>query len=76
MELISTYLSEIVAAIIGAIGGAAVSVPITIRVQNRKSSGESTQSDQKNARAGGDIVGRDKTTNHYTDNGDKDDEQR
>lgn len=76
MELISTYLSEIVAAIIGAIGGAAISVPITIRVQSRKSSGESTQSNQKNARAGGDIVGRDKTTNNYTDNGAKDDEQR
>lgn len=63
MEIITSYLSEIVAAVAGMIAGAAISIPITIRVQSRKSSGNSTQTDQRNASAGGDIVGRDKTVN-------------
>ena len=71
MEIVTTYLSEIVALIIGAIGGAAISIPLTIKFQTKRLSVRSNQPNQSHAIADGDIVGRDKTTNTHTDGSDK-----
>lgn len=59
-NFLSAHASEIWAAIIGAIGGASVSIPITIRATRNSMSGSSTHTNQTNARAKGDVVGRDK----------------
>jgi len=67
MEFISAHLSEIVAAIVGAIGGAAISVPITIRVKSQSSSGNSTHVDQSESYAGDDMVGGNKSTHYHGD---------
>jgi hypothetical protein len=60
MSFLSAHANEIMAAIIGAIAGAAVSIPITVRVTRNSMSGSSTKVDQRQAKAGGDVVGRDK----------------
>lgn len=61
VEFLSTYGSEIIAAIIGAIAGISISVPIAIRVTRNSMSGSSNSVNQAGARSGGDMVGRDKT---------------
>lgn len=59
-DFIMAHLSEIWSAIIGAIAGATVSIPITIRVTRNSMSGSSTHTNQSGVRARGDVVGRDK----------------
>jgi hypothetical protein len=59
-NFVSTHASEIWSAIVGAIAGATVSIPITIRVTRNSMSGSATRSNQSGARARGDVVGRDK----------------
>lgn len=60
MDFLSAYAPEIWAAIIGVIGGAAVSIPITVRVTRNSMGGSSTNVNQSGARSGGDMIGRDK----------------
>lgn len=63
MELFSQYLNELISALIGGIIGAGVSIPLTVRMMNRRASDEGTVSDQRGASAGGDIAGRDHNSN-------------
>jgi len=60
INFLSAHASEIWSAIVGAIAGATVSIPITIRVVRNSMSGSSTHTNQTGARALGDVVGRDK----------------
>ena len=59
-EFFSAHLGEILSAIGGAVAGTAISVPITLRISRTTLSGGAVQSNQRGARAGGDVVGRDK----------------
>jgi uncharacterized membrane protein len=61
IEFFNAHASEILSAIAGAIGGALISIPITIKVTRTSSvKGSSTTINQRGARAKGDMVGRDK----------------
>ena len=57
MEMLVEHLSEIVSFLVGAAAGSLVS----ISWQSRKTAGKGMV-DQAGAKAGGDVVGRDKTT--------------
>lgn len=61
-DFIINHGSEIISAVIGAIVGASISIPITIRSTRNSMSGSSNSVNQSGARAGGDVVGRDKKT--------------
>lgn len=63
MDFITTHASEIISAIVGAIAGASISIPIAVRITRNSVSGSSTQTNQRHVRAGGDVVGRDKINN-------------
>ncbi|MHA3792581.1 hypothetical protein [Sphingomonas sp. YL-JM2C] len=61
-EFLTLHGTEILSAIAGLFAGAAISIPITVRVTQNSMDGESARSNQSGASAGGDIVGRDKIT--------------
>lgn len=61
-QFLSTHASELWSAVLGAIGGAMLSIPITIRVTRNSVSSDVNTSNQRGAKAKGDIVGRDKIT--------------
>jgi hypothetical protein len=63
MDLVTNHASEIISAFLGFIGGALISVPITIRVTRRNMSGSSSNVKLSGVSAGGDVVGRDKISN-------------
>jgi len=60
LDLIKQHLSEIFSFVAGLAGGSLLTLHIT---RDQRAAGRSTISDQRRARAGGDIVGRDKLTN-------------
>lgn len=60
-SFLQAHGSEILSALLGAIAGAAISIPVTIRVTKNSRLSNITRSNQSRATAGGDIVGRDKT---------------
>ena len=62
INFLSAHAKEIWAAILGAIAGAGISIPITVRMTRDSVSGRSNHASQSRASAGGDVVGRDKTT--------------
>jgi hypothetical protein len=62
-DFLGAHGSEILSAVLGMLGGALISIPITVKVTRNAMSGKSTQSNQRGARAGGDMVGRDKISN-------------
>lgn len=61
MEAVTSFLSQhwevILAAIVAIIGGGVV-----LRWRSHRQGGSSSYADQRNATAGGDVVGRDKVT--------------
>lgn len=56
MEAFTSYISEVISFIIGAVAGSL----LTINVKSLRVSSRSNGVDQSRASAGGDIVGRDK----------------
>src|SRR5215813_3100253 len=60
LELLKEPASEIISFLVGLGGGSLLTLRLT---RNQRIAGEGTISDQRNARAGGDMVGRDKVTN-------------
>ena len=60
LDLLKAHLSEIVSFLAGLVGGSFLTLRIT---RDQRAAGRATISDQRRARAGGDIVGRDKLTN-------------
>ncbi len=60
MDFIANHASEIISAILGFLGGALVSIPITISITKGNMSGSSSSVNMSGAKAGGDVVGRDK----------------
>lgn len=60
MEFVSAHAQEIWAAVLGAIAGATVSIPITVRITRNSMNGSSTKVNQSGARSGRDMIGRDK----------------
>lgn len=63
MDFLSTHASEIISAVLGFVGGALVSIPITVRVTKGNMSGSSSNANLSGTKAGGDVVGRDKISN-------------
>ena len=61
MHDLMTFLSEHWKAILAAIAAVA-GAGIVFRFRIQRQSGSSSSSDQRRAKAGGDIIGRDKTT--------------
>ena len=61
-ETFARYASEIWSFVAGLIGGGTIGSLFTIRYmrQQVKAKGQATVTDQSGARAGGDVVGRDK----------------
>ncbi|MBK9003919.1 MAG: hypothetical protein IPM67_10715 [Sphingomonadales bacterium] len=59
-DFLASHLSEIVSAVLGFIGGALVSIPITVRITKGNMSGSSSSANMSGVKAGGDVVGRDK----------------
>jgi uncharacterized membrane protein len=57
---LSTHASELWSALLGAIGGAMLSIPITIKITRNSVSSDVNTSNQRGAKSKGDIVGRDK----------------
>jgi hypothetical protein len=63
MEFLSQYASTIGSFVAGLIGGGAIGSLLTLRITGRNHlSGKGSVVDQSRSRAGGDVVGRDKTT--------------
>lgn len=62
IEFVSQHTSEIVSFIIGLVGGGTVGSILTLKFggKNINATSHGTAVDQSSARAGGDIVGRDK----------------
>lgn len=60
LALLQEHLPEIVSFLGGLAGGALLTLRIT---REQRAAGQAAISDQRRARAGGDIVGRDKLTN-------------
>lgn len=63
MNFLTAHASEILSAVLGFLGGALVSIPITVRITKGNMSGSSSKANLSGAKAGGDVVGRDKTSN-------------
>jgi hypothetical protein len=62
-DFIGKYASEILTFVVGLLGGGTVGSLITLRfVQRNRAGRHGSVVDQSSSRAGGDIVGRDKTT--------------
>ena len=61
-EFVSQHISEIVSFIIGLVGGGTVGSILTLKFggKNITATSQGTAVDQSKARAGGDMVGRDK----------------
>ena len=62
-ELLKEHASEIISFLVGLGGGSLLTLRLT---RHQRVAGEGTISDQRNARAGGDMVGRDKVSNEPT----------
>lgn len=63
LDLVKEHLSEIISFVAGVAGGSLLTLRIT---RDQRAAGRATISDQRRARARGDIVGRDKVTNTTT----------
>jgi hypothetical protein len=61
MEVVIQFVSEHLAAVIAAVL-AVIAGGLVIRFRSHRQSGRSNSVDQRNAKAGGDVVGRDKIT--------------
>jgi hypothetical protein len=59
LDLLKEHASEIASFIAGLAGGSFLTLRFT---HSQRAAGQATISDQRRARAGGDIVGRDKVT--------------
>ena len=59
LDVIKEHLTEIISFLAGVAGGSFLTLRIT---RDQRAAGRATISDQRRARAGGDIVGRDKLT--------------
>jgi hypothetical protein len=57
LDVIKEHLTEIISFLAGVAGGSFLTLRIT---RDQRAAGRATISDQRRARAGGDIVGRDK----------------
>jgi len=60
LDLLKEHVSEIASFIAGLAGGSVLTLRFT---RSQRAAGQAAISDQRRARAGGDIVGRDKVTN-------------
>ncbi len=63
MDFIANHASEVISAVLGFLGGALVSIPLTVRVTKGNMSGNSSSANLSGVKAGGDAVGRDKISN-------------
>lgn len=59
LNLVKEHVSEIISFLAGLGGGSLLTLRIT---RHQRASGDGTISDQRRARAGGDVIGRDKVS--------------
>ena len=60
IAFLNAHASQIWSFVVGAISGATISIPITVRVIRVSAAAGANVTNQQGAKAGGDVVGRDK----------------